>query len=203
MHWQLGEGEMARRAGVVPFSLSSTSTNDPVGHRRNSPSRGYTHTHSGSLTRDATRYGRSHMGGPLPGRAIPTRRDSIPTRPPPMPPDVVDHPSMAELGSHPGLAPIHLPAVPAQGSGMLPGIAALTTGVSPYSTPAYSVGMHSASPVHSASASPYLSGMPYYQSVEPPGGLKRSTSPGPSYREASRRRPTDPRYDEVERRHMP
>lgn len=24
MHWQLGEADMARRAGVVPFSLSST-----------------------------------------------------------------------------------------------------------------------------------------------------------------------------------
>ncbi|KAJ5984386.1 hypothetical protein N7481_006485 [Penicillium waksmanii] len=29
MHWQLGEQEMARRAGVVPFSLSSTAINPP------------------------------------------------------------------------------------------------------------------------------------------------------------------------------
>lgn len=29
MHWQLGEQEMARRAGVVPFSLSSTAIDPP------------------------------------------------------------------------------------------------------------------------------------------------------------------------------
>ncbi|KAL1846367.1 hypothetical protein Plec18167_007952 [Paecilomyces lecythidis] len=35
MHWQLGEQEMARRAGVVPFSLSNTSIDPPATkHRR-------------------------------------------------------------------------------------------------------------------------------------------------------------------------
>ena len=29
MHWQLGEKEMARRAGVVPFSLSSVALDAP------------------------------------------------------------------------------------------------------------------------------------------------------------------------------
>ena len=29
MHWQLEEQEMAQRAGVVPFSLSSTTPPDP------------------------------------------------------------------------------------------------------------------------------------------------------------------------------
>jgi hypothetical protein len=46
MHWQLGEAEMARRAGVVPFTLTSASTNEtPGGHRRNSPARGLSHAH--------------------------------------------------------------------------------------------------------------------------------------------------------------
>jgi len=30
MHWQLGEADMARRAGVVPFSLASTSGPSPL-----------------------------------------------------------------------------------------------------------------------------------------------------------------------------
>ncbi|CAI4217263.1 unnamed protein product [Parascedosporium putredinis] len=79
MHWQLGEAEMARRAGVVPFSLTTVSTNDPaVGHRRTSPSRGHGHAHShGNVSRDAAitpRYGRGQMApfpessGPQPPR---------------------------------------------------------------------------------------------------------------------------------------
>lgn len=34
MHWQLGEQEMARRAGVVPFSLSSTAVDPPMTRTR-------------------------------------------------------------------------------------------------------------------------------------------------------------------------
>ncbi|RAK80098.1 MYB DNA-binding domain protein [Aspergillus fijiensis CBS 313.89] len=34
MHWQLGEQEMARRAGVVPFSLSSTAIDPPAPRAR-------------------------------------------------------------------------------------------------------------------------------------------------------------------------
>lgn len=36
MHWQLGEQEMARRAGVVPFSLSSAAIETPPKGRRGS-----------------------------------------------------------------------------------------------------------------------------------------------------------------------
>lgn len=36
MHWQLGEQEMARRAGVVPFSLSSGANEPPPKIRRQS-----------------------------------------------------------------------------------------------------------------------------------------------------------------------
>lgn len=34
MHWQLGEQEMARRAGVVPFSLSNTAVDPPATRTR-------------------------------------------------------------------------------------------------------------------------------------------------------------------------
>jgi hypothetical protein len=34
MHWQLGEGEMARRAGVTPFSLASAGLELPPKGRR-------------------------------------------------------------------------------------------------------------------------------------------------------------------------
>ncbi|KAL3478005.1 hypothetical protein BJX99DRAFT_116970 [Aspergillus californicus] len=34
MHWQLGEQEMARRAGVVPFSLSSSAIDPPITRTR-------------------------------------------------------------------------------------------------------------------------------------------------------------------------
>jgi hypothetical protein len=38
MHWQLGEQEMARRAGVVPFSLTSAALeNAPKGRRGSNP----------------------------------------------------------------------------------------------------------------------------------------------------------------------
>lgn len=207
MHWQLGEAEMARRAGVVPFSLTTVSTNDPSSsHRRHSPSRGHSHAHShGSISRDpgmSSRYGRGQMVPVPPSRGGPSRRESVPARPP-MPPDVMERPPMPpDLGHGPGLAPIHLPASQGRGSGMLPGIAELTTGVSPYSTPAYSMGMHSVSPVHSAVGSPYLPGVPHYQPAEPPGGSKRPGSPGMMHRETSRPRHMDLRYEEVDRRSM-
>lgn len=208
MHWQLGEAEMARRAGVVPFSLTTVSTNDPAaGHRRTSPSRGHAHAHShGNVSRDAAitpRYGRGQMAPLPPSRAGPSRRESMPSRPPPIPHDMLERPpAPAEMGPGPGLAPIHLPASHSRGSGMLPGIAELTTGVSPYSTPAYSVGMHSVSPAHSSAGSPYLSGMSHYQPAEPHGGSKRPGSPTMLHRDPSRPRHMDLRYEELDRRSM-
>lgn len=38
MHWQLGEQEMARRAGVVPFSLSSAAVDPPTTRTRRTSS---------------------------------------------------------------------------------------------------------------------------------------------------------------------
>lgn len=207
MHWQLGETDMARRAGVTPFSLNM-SGNDPQGGQRASPPRGHGHGHSqsqGSLPRDISgmpspRYGRG-PGTPLipppmsAGRPLAARRESVPPRPP------YGHPDPSELGygmpgpSY-GLAPIQTANVGHGRGGMLPSVAELTTGVSPYSTPAYSVGVPSASPAHSATASPgpLLPALSGYPSLEP-SGAKRRASPEMGLRETTRRRHLHPRQD--------
>jgi hypothetical protein len=143
--------------------------------------------------------------GPLPPRgSIPPRRDSFHAHPAPIPPDAMPrmHMQMADPGPPQGLAPIHLPPAQGRGSAVLPGIAELTTGVSPYSTPAYSV-VPTASPVHSAAGSPYLHGLHMYQPPEPHGAPKRPASPGSVQREATRRRHMEMRYEDSERRYLP
>lgn len=222
MHWQLGEVDMARRAGVVPFSLTPAA-GEPTGMHRASPSRGHGHSQSqGSLPRDISgipspRYGRGHHGPspsaplippPIPGgRPLAARRDNMPPhRQSYMPPELSD-PGYALPGSSIGLAPIQTSSFSQGRGGMLPSVAELTTGVSPYSTPAYSIGVPSASPVHSATASPgpYL---PSLSSYPPPmqqsqsqqqesyggGGKRRGASPEyqGSSRESSRRRQLQP-----------
>jgi hypothetical protein len=46
MHWQLGEADMTRRAGVVSFSLSSFAVEAAPGGHRASPTRGHSHSQS-------------------------------------------------------------------------------------------------------------------------------------------------------------
>ncbi|KAK2054267.1 hypothetical protein LY76DRAFT_665214, partial [Colletotrichum caudatum] len=230
MHWQLGEADMARRAGVVPFSLTAVNVDQPGAGHRHSPSRGHMHSQSqGSLPRDiggpSPRYGRPPPPPPPPtgispipgGRVLAARRESITGRPPPPPPpppqigpDPNEMASMAQSG--PGLAPIQgLP--PSRGSGMLPGVAELTTGMSPYSTPAYALsgsgGMPTASPVPSARASPgpLLPALHYPPPMPPhePASAKRRASPGTEMmgsRETSRRRHMDHRQEEMDRRRV-
>lgn len=96
----------------------------------------------------------------------------------------------------PGLAPIQAGAHD-QTPGTLPGVAELTTGMSAYSTPAYSMSIPSASPIHSQSNSPVppFPGMAY-PSYEPAGAKRRASPPEQAYREP-RRRHYDPRYDDV------
>ena len=53
MHWKLGEEEMARRAGVVPFSLSSAAIETPPKGRR------------GSATSSRSRRDSSTRSGPM------------------------------------------------------------------------------------------------------------------------------------------
>jgi hypothetical protein len=137
MHWQLGEADMARRAGVIPFSLAAVNVEGNSSHR-GSPSRSHIHSQSqSSIPRD--------LGAPSPrmvynrpppmsasNRAMAPRRESIPPPPPlPMGPD----PAEVQYVPGPGLAPIQNQPPP-RSAGMLPGVAELTGGVSPYSTPA-------------------------------------------------------------------
>ncbi|KAH8888214.1 hypothetical protein GQ53DRAFT_767719 [Thozetella sp. PMI_491] len=216
MHWQLGENDMARRAGVVPFSLSNTGSSGPdppVAQHRSSPSRGHVHSQSqGSLPRDLggmppLMYGRGpvppgppHLPSPGGSRPLPSRRESLPPTPygAPNPGDLNYGPPGS--GPGPGLAPIQTGM---QGRGMLPSVAELTTGISPYSTPAYSAGVPSASPVPSATASPgpFLPALSGYPPVESPASAaKRRASPQADIREASRRRHHDPPDPDPSRR---
>ncbi|KAK3946169.1 MYB DNA-binding domain-protein [Diplogelasinospora grovesii] len=202
MHWQLGEYDMARRAGVIPFTLSDNTPSAMHQQHRPSPSRGHAHSQSqGNMARDmataglpSPRYGRgghghAAAGGPPPSLPSPlssggggrppartaaaSRRDSMSIPPPqqrlPYGGGGVGGPlELGEVGGHggggggggggvygvpgpdpgpgpgpghgPGLAPIHQPTTTSRGGNMLPSVAELTTGISPYSTPAYSAG---------------------------------------------------------------
>ena len=211
---------MARRAGVIPFSLSSagsSGTDVPPQQHRASPSRGHSHSQSqGSLPRDVTGmpsllYGRGpgpgghpgpSYGGPPghlsgSGRGMGSRREGAPHRPY-GPPDPAEMGYGPQLGLGPGLAPIQTGM---HGRGMLPSVAELTTGISPYSTPAYSTGLPSASPAASATASPgpMLPSMSGYGQLEPIVP-KRRASPQTEPRETSRRRHLDPPDPDLSRR---
>lgn len=218
MHWQLGESDMARRAGVVPFSLANPQQDS----NRSSPSRGHVHSHSqGSLPRNdphlLSRFPRgaaAHLAHhqqhaiqpshpltipppiptippPGPGRgSIPSRRESMPPRPTP-PSEFLYETGPPAPG--PGLPPIQSGRDRGGSGGMqLPSVAELTTGVSPYSTPAYSLGGVSGSPSATASPrAPLMQGPPGPPlSYSPEGGnsSKRGRSSPDSGREATRRR---------------
>lgn len=194
MHWQLGEQDMARRAGVVPFSLSNVALDAPPQGHRATPSRGHAHSHShssahsysqsqGSISTSsvgphfhrptASQSSSSHMRGSSisSGRVIAARRDSTPRSVPPTSPN--DGFALAAYGT--GMAT-------PRGSQFLPSVAEMTTGVSPYSTPAYtmsqSMGGH-------LSPGPMLPSLSMY-STRP--DVKRRASPDPGMRDSIRRK---------------
>lgn len=192
MHWQLGEQDMARRAGVVAFSLSNVTLDIPP---RTSPTRGHAHSqsmssaHSSSQSQSSImstsssgpRYHRptasvssNHMRGSSigTGRAIAARRESTPRSVPPTSPN--DGLALAAFGTG-------LPTP--RGTHFLPSVAEMTTGVSPYSTPAYS--MSSSMTSGYASPGPLLPSLGMY-STRP--DAKRRSSPDPGPREPTRRR---------------
>ena len=196
MHWALGEADMARRAGVVPFSLSSSSTDPPPppGHRT-SPSRGHSHSQSHSSSISATgstgsRYTRpasSHSGstsvnsrgaGGSSARSIAARRDNTPRLVPPPSPDEGQQP-LATIG-------VGMPMGVGRCGTILPSVAEMTTGVSPYNTPAYAMSM----PMGGGhlTPGPLLPGIGTLgmAPVGPDG--KRRASPEVGQRETSRRR---------------
>lgn len=193
MHWQLGEADMARRAGVVPFSLSSASTDAPPQGHRSSPSRGHSHSQSqssvmsgppgpgqgpGRYSRPPTAQGSSSSKAPGGGsaRTIAARRESTPRSVPPASPS--DGLALAAIGGG-GMA-----MGMGRGGQMLPSVAEMTTGVSPYSTPAYAMSM----PMSGGYPSPG----PMLPSIGMMGGNrpegKRRGSPDMGPRETSRRR---------------
>ncbi|KAI1825705.1 hypothetical protein F4861DRAFT_162260 [Xylaria intraflava] len=201
MHWHLGEQDMARRAGVTPFSLSAQTLETTHGSR--SSSRHVNTSSQGGSSRGEVAHGRGYGRGSglPPTRPLASRRDSFSPHHLPPPPE---HIEVAYGYSHPhggghALAPIQTQASPSR-PGMLPSVAELTTGVSPYSTPAYSVGVPSASPIHSATASPgpYMPPLGYPPLEAAPGSSKRRRSQEAFPYETTRRRHLEPLSDPYE-----
>lgn len=115
MHWQLGEQEMARRAGVVPFSLSSHAIDPPTTRTRRA---------STSLTRPRKSSASRTIPGHPPGLApqLPSLEEltaGVPAYAPPVPLPpreyyAVGRPEMSipppgMLGPHLGLPPRTMP----------------------------------------------------------------------------------------------
>lgn len=179
MHWQLGEADMARRAGVVPFSLSNVTMEAPPSGHRSSPSRGHSHSQSQSsiMSNNSTRFSRpatsgshsnhsnhsnhsqnhnnnhpniSHSAknsGGGSARTIAARRESTPRSVPPASPS--DGLALAAIGGGGGFGGGGFSGMNMNGMNMnmgrgaqlLPSVAEMTTGVSPYNTPAYAYPM--------------------------------------------------------------
>jgi hypothetical protein len=136
MHWRIGEVDMARRAGVTPFSLAPGTLE---GNHRHSPVRTHGHSQSqSSIPRDMMQpqsphsmYARPQPVSVMPpGRATATHRESLHAPPPNLKLETND----TYYTSGPGLPPIQSQPQP-RGAGLLPGVAELTTGVSPYNAP--------------------------------------------------------------------
>lgn len=189
MHWQLGETDMARRAGVVPFSLAAVNAEANANARRNSPSRGhYTHPHGGmhgdTGAPNRNLYGRSPqtVSGRPRAHTVGSRREPLTPQQRPM---VEEQPEMG-YAQVPMLAPIQSQAFPAKGRS-LPSISELTTGITPYSGapgPGQVIGIPNSMPLHHTTFVP--GGVGY--AVHEPLGSKRPASPDPNLRDAHHRR---------------
>ncbi|KAI0378265.1 hypothetical protein F5Y04DRAFT_152178 [Hypomontagnella monticulosa] len=194
MHWQLGEQDIARRAGTTPFALSASTTE---GGSTTSPRHNHSHS-QGSLVHNGRGYNRG--GAASSSRPLASRRESVPHHVPTyteQPPENYDYP----VHGMP-LAPIQTQAQPPR-PGMLPGVAELTTGVSPYSTPAYALPPPNGSPIPGTTTSPgpFITAMGY-PPMEPTGSKRRRSpknnnnlSPG-----LNRRRHLDPRPEHYDNR---
>jgi hypothetical protein len=181
---------MARRAGVIPFSLSSATADAPPGSHRSSPTRGHSHSQSQSsamsgqsssgarFSRPATAHsGSSSTKGSGGGsaRTIAARSESTPRSVPPASPS--DGLALSAIGQ--GMA-----MGMGRGGQLLPSVAEMTTGVSPYNTPAYAMSM----PMGGGYSSPG----PLLPAIGMMGGArpesKRRASPDMGPRETTRRR---------------
>lgn len=209
MHWQLGELDMARRAGQTPFTLAAVNA-EAAG--RNAHIRGHAHSQSQeSVGRDMRASPPQSSYGAIGGSrsaSVMSRRDPGmqigPPPPHPMPTSVTSMPPQQQQPPHPSdytykLGPGTLPPIQPQPRvpGPLPGVAELTTGVTPYSTPPS---------VHLSGAPPPPPGMhhgmapqqqqhghqpgppPHMYAEQDPGRMKRPGSPDSRLRESNYRR---------------
>lgn len=166
MHWQLGEADMARRAGVIPFSLSAVSIDTPAPHQQHQPQqltpglacsspRGHSYSQSLGSTNclgpPLPRYSRSHVLTPhvgqssLNSRAIATtRRDSTP-RSMSHPNGIVSPREGFVLAGRSNITN----SIGAR-SQLLPSVAEMTTGVTmaAYSVPTYAISTTGANGSH-------------------------------------------------------
>ncbi|KAL2863587.1 MYB DNA-binding domain protein [Aspergillus lucknowensis] len=120
MHWQLGEQEMARRAGVVPFSLSSSAIDPPTTRTRRA-STSLARPRKGSASRTLHPPPQlpsvQELTAGVPAAGVPAFAPPPPFPPPPpprdtyriarLPMDLGGHPS--HLGPNLGLPPRTLP----------------------------------------------------------------------------------------------
>lgn len=210
MHWQLGEAEMAKRAGVVPFSLAAVNAEAA---NRNVHVRGHAHSQSqDSMPRDMRISPQRQSYGPpqqRPGSMMPQRdpitimAQTAPQQyaqgPPPLHPQGPGATGTAPLAPTPapppqplaqnageanyqlgrGLPPIQAqpnPRVP----GPLPGVAELTTGISPYSTPPSGPAQLAPQSMHHTAPQLYLD--------QEPNRMKRPASPDMRIHESNYRR---------------
>lgn len=193
MHWQLGEADMARRAGVVPFSLSSTTADSHShGHVRQSPTQGHSHSHSHSLSSPimppmgSSGSSRYYREGPATRSIAAARQSMSRTELPPSPSEGYMYGGMG-MGQGMGMGmgmPITGPPP------TLPSVAEMTTGMSPYSTPAYSVSASMAGGGHlRSSPSDTLPSIGYAipQSLPPTRSEGRRRSPDVGHTETRKR----------------
>ncbi|TVY51980.1 hypothetical protein LCER1_G007381 [Lachnellula cervina] len=179
MHWQLGEADMARRAGVVPFTLSSVTLDAPAPGHHLSPPHGHSHSQSYSgepapahPVPDSA--AQSAPSGRSSSRTIAARRESTPRSvPPPSPGEGL---ALAAIGG--GMA------MGRGGGQMLPGVAEMTTGVNPYNAPAYAM----STPMSGGGYSSPQQMPPGVGWVPPRAESKRRGSPEMGVRDASRRK---------------
>ncbi|XP_044724507.1 myb-like DNA-binding domain-containing protein [Hirsutella rhossiliensis] len=139
MHWQLGEVDMARRAGVVPFSLAAVNVESGQRSVAPRPSTHYQPPDTGArhLTPPSPRsmYSRSQplsamsVGQPMRGEPMPAQTA---ISGPGIPPSMVSDHGEVYYTAGPGLPPIQTQGQP-RNPGPLPSLAELTTGVSPLS----------------------------------------------------------------------
>ncbi|GKU21395.1 unnamed protein product [Fusarium langsethiae] len=185
MHWQLGEANMAQRAGVIPFSLATVNAERNT-TQNSLPSGSHVHSHTQGTISHAPRASppwvvyNSVPPMPANSQTIIARRKSI-SLPPPLPlgPDPAEIPYV--LG--PASAPMESQPPP-RNTDTLPGFAEIAGGVSPNTTSTAVCNMGAITrpgqgPLYSSHACP---------SMDLVGSKRKASSPDRSRNKVNRRR---------------